>query len=455
MLRTTVSSKLIVLRTMSYLIRIVIFLLCAVLAQIGAKAYCEPALNHWYEEMESYWGGHFKVMGEVSWPDDQSLFQPVGTGTYYDGHANLRIKNKTIFAKWGYFEMHYEAILSGGDTWRKKKALERLYPDLFRDGLLLAGPLNDDRRLFDLTKTIDENDGHILYHRLDRLSFTLQPKWGTVCIGRFALTWGNGLIFNPMDLFNPFAPTDFDRDYKVGDDMATIQFSVNNFGNFEFLYVPRRNPINDNVEFNQSSLAGKLHVDVGTTEFDIMAASHYKDEVVGFGITGYLKDAAWRLDTTYTFLEDDSNCDGFLSLVANMDYSWVWREKNFYGLIEFYYNGLGNNRYSEVLTDPDISARLVREEMFTLGRTYLGGEIQVELHPLFKFYLTLINNLSDPSGMIQPRAVWDMMENVQLTFGANISYGGTGTEYGGFKTSQTDFLIKHPDNAFIWLTYFF
>jgi hypothetical protein len=48
-----------------------------------------------------------------------------------------------------------------------------------------------------------------------------------------------------------------------------------------------------------------------------------------------------------------------------------------------------------------------------------------------------------------------MIENVQLTCGANIYYGGIDTEYGGFKTSQTDFLIKHPDNAFIWLTYFF
>jgi len=85
----------------------------------------------------------------------------------------------------------------------------------------------------------------------------------------------------------------------------------------------------------------------------------------------------------------------------------------------------------------------------------LSGEIQVELHPLFNLYMSVINNLADPSGILQPRGVWDVKENVQLTFGANISYGGTDTEYGGFKTSQTDFLIKHPDNAFIWLTYFF
>ena len=409
----------------------------------------------WYNNIEPQWGGHFKVMGEVSLPDDESFFQPVGTGPYYDGHINLRLKNKTFYAKWGYFETHYEAIVSGGDTRRKMKAIEELYPDLFENSLMFTRPLNDDHRLMDLTKTIKEDNNYIFYHRLDRFSLTLQPQWGTVRIGRQALTWGNGFLFNPMDLFNPFAPTDIVRDYKVGDDMATAQFDANKIGEFQLLYVPRRDPESHNVTWEQSSIAAKFHFALGTTEFDIMTARHYQDEVIGLGSTGYLKEAAWRLDATYTFLDDDSSRDGFLSLVANIDYSWVWWSKNFYGLIEFYFNDLGNNRYAEAYTDPDIAKRLARGEVFTLGRTYLSGEIQLELHPLFNIYLTLINNMADPSGIIQPRAIWDMTRNVQLTLGANINYGGTGTEYGGFKTSQTDFLNKSPDNAFLWLTYFF
>jgi len=123
--------------------------------------------------------------------------------------------------------------------------------------------------------------------------------------------------------------------------------------------------------------------------------------------------------------------------------------------MEFYYNGLCNNRYSEELEDPDIIARLVRGQMFTLGRTYLSGSIEIELHPLFNIYLTVINNLADPSGIIQPRAIWDIAENFQLTFGTNIGYGGEGTEFGGFKAPQTDFIIKSPDNAYVWVTYFF
>jgi len=443
------------LLSMKYLLRIAIFLLCASVALINAKAFSASTSKPWYDKNQMEWGGQFKITGTTSWHDDDSFYQSVGTGPYYDGSLDFRLKNKLYMSDWGNFETHYEAVALGGDTWRKLNDLQRIYPSLLQSGLISSGSLNDDRRLMDLTKTISEDDNYIFYHRLDRLVLTIQPEWGTVTVGRQALTWGNGLIFNPMDLFNPFAPTDIERDYKVGDDMATTQFTVNDIGDFHFLFVPRRNPTNSNIELDQSSLAGKLHLAVGTTEFDFMAARHYQDTVVGVGSTGYLKEAAWRLDTTYTYLEDDSRRDGFFSLVANMDYSWTWSGKNHYGLVEFYYNGLGSDQYSKAISDPDISHRLLRGEMFTLGRTYLSGEIQVELHPLFNFHLSVINNLEDPSGIVQPRIIWDIVENVQLTCGAGIYYGALGTEYGGFPIPSSNSLYKPSNNVFCWMTYFF
>jgi len=408
----------------------------------------------WHDKIDPHWGGHFKIRGSVSYPDDQSFFQPVGTDPFYDGNTEGRLKNRLFFGEWGYFETHYEVIFSGGDTRRKVKALERLNPALF-EGLPAGGPLEDDLRFMDLTKTIDEDDSHILYHRLDRLSLSMLPKWGDVRIGRQAVTWGNGLLFNPMDLFNPFSPTDIERDYKVGDDMVSIQFSSKKIGDFQFLYVPRRDVVMGDVEWDQASLAGKVHFSRGLTEFDIMAGKHYKDTVVGIGSTGYLRDAAWRLDGVWTFLKEDRGRNGFLSWIANVDYSWVWQEKNFYGFLEFYFNDLGEDDYAEAYADPNISERFDRGELFTLGQTYLSGHIRVELHPLFNVYLTIINNLADPSGALQPRAIWDITEDIQITLGGNVYYGGRGTEYGGFKIPDTNFLNKPPESIFIWLTYFF
>jgi hypothetical protein len=210
------------------------------------------------------------------------------------------------------------------------------------------------------------------------------------------------------------------------------------------------------VELDWSSLAGKVHFAAGTTEFDVMTASHYDDFVVGFGSNGYLGDTAWRLDATYSFLSEETSAqDGYLSLVANMDYSWIWGGKNYYGFVEFYFNGLGEKNYSLAITDKALVERIIRGEIFTLGRTYLSGSVRMELHPLFNLILTSINNIADPSGILQPYGIWDITQNMQLTCGATLPWGETGTEFGGFPIPGTGFISTPPVSAFLWLTRYF
>jgi hypothetical protein len=424
-------------------------------AEDHTQSKTDPQTKSWHEKIKTEWGGHLKARGSASHFDHESVFAPVGAGTYYDGNMEGRLKNRLFFADWGYFETHYEAVLSGGDTRSKTKDLETLFPVLFKDGLFLSRPIEDDRRFMDLTKTIEEDRDYILYHRLDRLFLALLPSWGTLRIGRQAVTWGNGLLFNPMDLFNPFSPTDIERDYKVGDDMVHAQFSATGIGDIQFLLVPRRNPSTGDVEGRRTSVAGKLHFPYGTTEFDVLMAQHYQDMVAGVGATGYLWNAAWRVDITGTVLDDQGGEDGYLSMVANMDYSWVWWGKNFYGFVEFFYNGLGEEDYQQALTNPALVERIRRGELFTLGRFYLSGHVQVELHPLFNVFFTVINNVEDPSGTLQPHAVWDIAQDFQITFGANVSYGGRDTEFGGFRIPGAPLRNKPANSAYLWLSYYF
>ncbi len=260
-----------------------------------------------------------------------------------------------------------------------------------------------------------------------------------------------------MDLFNPFAPTQIDRDYKVGDDMAAAQIAVPNLGDFQSLYVPRRDPDDNDVKWDQSALAAKLHFAAATTEFDVMMAKNYDDLVGGIGMAGYLGGATWRLDATWTYVNEDNNQgqDDFFSAVANIDYSWIWGMKNFYGFIEYYYNGLGRDDYQKAIVDPEIIERLQRGNLFVLGKNFLSSQLQVELHPLFNVYFTSINNVDDPSGVLQPRAIWDVQQNLQLTLGANIFWGAKGTEYGGFDIPGTNLRSKTPDNVYLWLSYYY
>jgi hypothetical protein len=378
----------------------------------------------------------------------------VDDSTYIDNTTDFRLKNKLFFSRNCFFEVHYEAIRSEGDTIRNQEELLKLFPSIDKD-LLINAPIDDDLRLFDLTSTIDEADSYTLYHRLDRFLITLQPDWGSICIGRQAQTWGNGLLFNPMDLFNPFAPADVDRDYKIGDDMVSVHLNTGSTGDIQLLYVPRRDPDTLKIESDQASLGGKIHFTSGTLEFDIMLARHYRENVAGFGSTGYLGDTAFRIDVVWTSLREKKGDNGSVAVVANIDYSWIWMGMNMYGLVELYFNDLGTDDYDEAIFDSEIIRRIKRGEMFTLGRTYLSCLLQVELHPLFNLHLTVINNIKDPSGIIQPRAVWDISQNLQMTVGANLYYGTKRTEFGGFEIPSTDLLATPPDAAYLWFTRFF
>lgn len=404
------------------------------------------------KKIDTHFGGRFKLSGRASKVDDDTYFEPVGTGTYWDGSFNFRLTNQTFFTDSFYTDAAYELIGSTGDSISKTRELKQLYPNLPANVVFGVAPQDDNRRLMDLTAVISEGDASFLFHRLDRLYLAWLPAWGSVRVGRQAITWGDGFVFNPFDLFNPFPPTAIDRDYKTGDDMVNAQFAIPGVGDLQGLYVVRREIDTGEVNSNQASLAGKLHFTAGKAEFDLLGSRHYQDYVAGIGSTGYLKDAAWRINGTWTFLKDG---DDYLSLAANMDYAWNWLEKNFYGFIEYYFNGLGQTDYQDALLDPCIQQRLARGELFVLGRNYLSGHLQVELTPLFNVFFTAINNVQDPSGILQLYATWDIIQSLQLTGGVNIPYGTKGTEYGGFTLPGTDIHTKSPDNAYLWLIYYF
>jgi hypothetical protein len=418
------------------------------------------AQSSWLDKIDMHWGGRLKLIGSATFANDDTIFEPVGTGTFFNLDTDLRLNNEIFFSDWGYFETQYEAILEGGEAREKRQQLREIFPNFQGGTLFFGAPLKDDRRFMDLTHTIRERDSYVLIQRLDRLNLTLKPNWGLFRIGRQAITWGNGLIFNPMDLFNPFPPADIQRDYKVGDDMVVAQIMLPETVDLQLLYVVRRDPDTNNVEADQNSLAGMLHFAIATTEFNLMGAKHFDDHVMGIGSSGILGGAAWRLDATLTFLDDGKgeNTKNYLSGIANIDYSWNWWEKNFYGILEYYYNGLGEGDYLGALNNPNITERLTRGELFVLGKNYLSGEIQIELHPLFKFFFTGINNIEDPSGILQPRAVWNITQNLDMKFGANIFYGAkgqSGSEFGGFIIPGTDILSRSPDNVYLWFNYYF
>ena len=397
-------------------------------------------------------GGHIKILGSISRYDTSHYIGLARKGqTFFDGAAQLRLKSLLTFSDRFAFDIHYEAVASGGQT---RNAVSQLSKGTMDPRLIAPAP-SDDQNLFSLTDVITDNDDLIAYHRIDRLVLSYDGDQATVRAGRQALTWGNGLTFNPLDLFNPFAPSDIIRDYKTGLDMVVLQAYGGGFSDLQFVWVPRRSLESDNITSTDSTYAAKFQFATGSIDTDVMVAQDWGDPLLGLGAVGYWGDAAWRMDAKWTVLSETDTKDGYLEAVFNIDTSWNRANRNWYGFVELFHNSLGNDDPRQALLDPALRDRIHRGQLFTTGRWYFDGLVQVELHPLVQAYLSVILNLEDGSTLWQPRLSWDATAWLRVLLGANMAVGKSNTEFGGIVDPQTGRHFGQASRLYLQLTGFF
>ena len=388
--------------------------------------------------------GHLKgqyLLG--TYPDDSILGETIDTPSHdVNGELRLLFQGRHQRFNW---QGDYQLIARTGDTLE----LSRLLSGSF---LIPAAVLEDDRRLMDLTHVISEHGNRALVHRLDRLHAGYTGDKAVLRVGRQAISWGNGLIYNPVDFFNPFDPAAVDKEYKNGDDMLYSQFLQDNGNDWEFVSVWRRDE--DGHTGNRvNSHALKYHAFVGERELDLVVAQHYQDGIFSVGGLSNIGGAILRGDVVAT----DTDEDTYLSLVANLSYSWVAGGKNWSGVLEYFFNdmGLREGDYKQLQDHPDLLSRLNRGELFTLGRHYLAAGATIELNPLFLLTPNLFVNLGDGSGLLQLVGQYDLAQNWQLLVAANIPYGSSGTEYGGLDVPGKDGQLSTGPGLFTQLAFYF
>lgn len=384
-----------------------------------------------------------KFFGSAAALPEHSLQRQLGGTPALDYTADLRLMFKQDVGRIS-LTAHYNTILNGGDS----------FAFLTSPGATLdQSATDDDLRLMDLTWEIGSGDRHRLVHRFDRLAMQYRgSNWG-ITLGREAVSWGSGLVFQPMDLFSPFAPTTVDRDFKAGDDLLMIDRLFSDGSDLQLLGVARRDLEGDVTE-NVASVAVKWRKFLGASELEMFAGKHYQDQVYGGALRLPVGGAMLRTDLVATRLDDG---DWKVSGILNMDYSFALGGKSSYVFAEYYHNDFGVRELPEnpLLLPEELAVRLARGEVFNLMRDYLalGGTIQ--WHPLWTQSLTLIGNLHDGSSLLQSTVSYVPSDNATIDAGVTWPLGDAGDEFGGVPLLGDELTTGGAIQGYLrWVYYF-
>lgn len=392
--------------------------------------------------------GHIKTRLLGDWFPDDSVFHGLTGAHAFDIESDLRLNLDVSRGGWD-LDLAWQLFAGYGDRIEYSRSFAANTP--FSPARLP----NDERRLFNLTSVIDDHDKFAALHRLDRLSIGYTSDRLALRFGRQALSWGNGLVFSPMDIVNPFDPVAIDTEYKAGDDMVYGQLLRSNGDDIQVAYVVRRDVTTGDPSSDQSTAAIKYHGILGESEYDVLIAKHYDEPTLAVGGNRSVAGAVWRADLVIS----DANSATKIQLVTNLSYSWSWNSKNFSGVVEYFFNEFGikggNYDFISLSQNAELLDRLARGDTFTLGRNYLAAGLTVELTALWNMAPNLFVNLDDGSALLQLVSNNNLSQNIDVISALNIPVGPSGSEFGGIGSEIAGVYLSTDLALFVQIAWYF
>ena len=381
----------------------------------------------------------FQDAGEFSRGD--SLESAMGAREANDAQANLRL----IWSPtWGRWSLDVEGLLQGEDG-----------PDVrlarAETGLLPTPPPT----WFNLTDSFVNRGQTEVAASLDRLSLTYASPETVVRVGRQVLTWGSGLVFRPMDLFDPFSPSATDTEYKPGVDMVYVQRLFADGSDLQLVVAPR--PPRSGAAPSADDSSAALHYQTvlfGHRTTWLIARDH-GDWVGALGVNGALGGATWNLEAVPTGVRREGVR---VSGVANISDAITLMGRNATVFAEYFRNGFGVGSGPIAYADlpPDLKDRLARGQVFDVRSDYLASGMTVEINPLFSLSPTLIAGLDDGSLFFLAAGTWSLSDNLTMIAGAQVPLGRAGSEFGGLPlTAGGAVLLAAPSRIYLQLRRYF
>jgi hypothetical protein len=268
---------------------------------------------------------------------------------------------------------------------------------------------------------------------LDRFNLKATLAKVDIIAGRQPITFGKAYFWNPLDIFLPFDPRQFDRDYKAGVDGLRIDVPFGSFTGINLIGVAGREleysgKYVDHGTLNASWYGSAMLARTFTTlqgwDLAVQGGKIYGGYQLGGGLVGEIGPVETRAEAAYFWARDSEPLpfplEGELvedSFTAVLGFGHRF-ENTLTVEMEYFYNGAGDSN--------NLDASFVRfasGNILQMSRNLTGFLISYEFDPIITGQFTAINSWDDPSAQIQPILTWSPSNNTELILGASINFG--------------------------------
>lgn len=284
-------------------------------------------------------------------------------------------------------------------------------------------------RAMDLTYFTDGDEEWTADLSADRLLFRHSRGRADLTVGRQAVTFGKAWFWNPLDLFAPFDPRTFDRDYKSGVDAFRIDVALGPVSGVSLVGAAGELDGEGGNGFWNSSNAGSALVGRAFTTasgFDValQGGKVRGGYQWGGGAAGEVGPLEARVEYAWFDARDPDPLPWPLEGDAWEDHGTIVA-----GVGRRFGSGL--DMQMEYLDqgsgDPDDRnaslARVAAGHAFHMSRRLLGALGSYEILPILTGSLAALVSLDDGSFQVQPGIRWSTGDDSELLAGGLVNFG--------------------------------
>jgi hypothetical protein len=300
---------------------------------------------------------------------------------------------------------------------------------------------------------------------LDRFNLKAALAKADITAGRQPITFGKAYFWNPLDIFIPFDPRQFDRDYKAGVDALRIDIPLDSFTGINLIGVAGRELDSSgkyvdhgtlNASWYGSALLARTFTTLQGWDLAIQGGKIYGGYQLGGGLVGEIGPVETRAEAAYFWAQDseplpfpfegdlvEDSFTGVLGLGHRFENTLTVE-------IEHFYNGAGDSN------DLDASfLRFASGNIRQLSRNLSGFLISYEFEPIIIGQFTALYSWDDPSVQIQPLMTWSPSDNTELILGASINFGDRPTRDSSGQVKIRSEFGTFPDFYFLQFKLYF